>query len=75
MKIVQTVDFSMSLSQDTKTIKDLPAVVGSLMVKKKVELLRQLVGLTTRSVLYSLDLTYMISDLSRFFLRHQIKDS
>ena len=64
MKVVQSSDYSVSISQDTKSIKDLPDGVGSLTEEEKAGLLKQLEG----QMLY-LDLTrpdLMISvDLSR----------
>ena len=64
MRIVQSLDFSMSISQDSKAIKDLPAGAGSLTEEKKVGLLKQLEGQMLYLNLTRPDLTYMISDLS-----------
>ena len=44
IRFKQTADFAVSLSQDTKSIKDLPQGVDSLTEKEKQSVLKSLVG-------------------------------
>ena len=65
MRLKQTADFSVSFSQDTKSIKDLPQGVDSLTEEKKQSILKSLVGQLLYLDLTLPDLAFLISDLSR----------
>ena len=65
MRLKQTADFSVSFSQDTKSIKDLPQGVDSLTEEKKQSILKSLVGQLLYLDLTRPDLAFLISDLSR----------
>ena len=70
------IEYSVSISQDTKSIMDLLSWVGSLTEEKKAGLLKLLVGQMLYLDLTQPDLTYMISALSRSSSKTQsMKDS
>ena len=51
MRLKQTADFAVSLSQDTKSIKDLPQGVESLTEEKKQSILKSLVSQPAKSIM------------------------
>ena len=65
MRLTQTGNFSVSMSQDTKSIKELPQGVDSFSEEKKQRVLKSLVGQLLYLDLTRPDLAFMISDLSR----------
>ena len=67
MRLKQAADFAVSLTQDTKSIKDLPQGADSLKEEMKQSVLKSLVGQLLYQDLTWLDLTFLISDLSRSF--------
>ena len=65
MRLKQTADLAVSLSQDTKSIKDLPQGVNSLTEEEKQSALKSLVGQLLYLDLTQPDLAFLILDLSR----------
>ena len=65
MRLKQMADFAVSLSQDTKSIKDLPQGVDSLMEEEKQSVLKSLVSQLLYLDLTRPDLAFLITDLSR----------
>ena len=65
MHVKQTEDFSVSIRQDTKSIKDLPPGVDSLKEEEKQGVLKSLVGQLLYLYLTRPDLTFLISDLAK----------
>ena len=51
MRLKQTADFAVSLSQDTKSIKDLPQGVESLTEEKKQSILKSLVSQAAKCIM------------------------
>ena len=64
MRLTQSDDFSVSISQDTKSIKELPVGVNSFSEEEKKSLLKSLVGQLLYLDLTRPDLAFMIPDLS-----------
>ena len=65
MHLEQADDFSVRISQDSKTVKSLPPGVDSLPEEEKQVLLKSLVGQLLYLDLTRPDLAYLISDLAR----------
>ena len=63
MRLTQSDDFTVSISQDTKSIKELPQGVDSFSEEKKRSFLKSLVGQLLYLDLTQPDLAFMISDL------------
>ena len=64
MRLTQSDDFSVSITKDTKSIKELPVGVDSFSEEEKKSLLKSLVGQLLYLDLTRPDLALMISDLS-----------
>ena len=64
MRLKQTANFAVSLSLDTKSIKDIPQGVDSFTEEKKQSILKSLVGQLVYLDLTRPDLAFLISDLS-----------
>ena len=64
MRLKQTANFAVSLSQDTMSIKDLYQGVDSLTEEKKQSILKSLVGQLLYLDLTRPDLAFLTSDLS-----------
>ena len=64
MRLKQTANFAVSLSQDTMSIKDLSQGVDSLTEEKKQSILKSLVGQLLYLDLTRPDLAFLTSDLS-----------
>ena len=65
MRLTQSDDFSVSITQDSKSIKELPVGVDSFSKEEKKSHLKSLVGQLLYLDLTRPDLAFMISDLSR----------